>query len=340
MKTRLMRRSLLTPILLALLFVAAGQAFGQVDPSVLYHITAKHSGKCLDVAGGPGAIGNGVQVIQWDCNATGKNQQWTFTSVGDDYYKIIANHSNQSLDVFGGIFTLGNGVPVKQWDYQGSANQMWKLVPIPSEIGYYRIVAKHSGLSLDINGGPGATGNGAQAQQWEYWGGDNQKWKLTALTTTGACSADQIGSTLIGTAELTASRVSNNPFIQPINLRIDLTECRANVRVTNFPPITTREYPTAIGPNTTTVSLIAGGSGMLSPTRSLSVLVKLHFQHSLEMSQKTAHLGQPSDLTLTLYGQVAASGDVTLVGSGTFEGGFLNGSTGELRVTGRLSPSP
>jgi Ricin-type beta-trefoil lectin domain. len=333
-----MRTSLLTPILLALLFVAAGQAFGQ-DPSTFYHITAKHSGRCLDVAGGPGATGDGVQVIQRDCNA-GNSQKWKFTAVDDEYYKIVATHSGKALDVFGGIFTLVNGVAVKQWEYHGSANQMWKLVPIPSEAGYYKIVAKHSGLSLGIKGGPGATGNDAQAQQWGYWGGDNQKWKLTALTTTGACSADQIGSTLIGTAEMTASRVSNNPFIQPINLRIDLTECRANIRVTNFPPITTREYPTAIGPNTTTVSLIAGGSGMLSPTRSVSILLTLHFQHRLEMSPKTAYLGQPSDLTLTLRGQVAASGDVTLVGSGTFAGGFLNGSTGRLRVTGRLSPSP
>lgn len=340
MRTRLLRITLLTSILLAVTFAAAGQAFGQIDPAALYHITAKHSGKCLEVAGGPGATRDGVQVIQSECNA-GDNQKWKFTPVGNDYYKIVARHSEKALDVYGGILMLFNGAAVNQWEYHGGANQMWKLIPVPSEVGYYRIVAKHSGLSLDIAGGPAATAS-ARAQQWEYWGGNNQKWKLTDLTPRRVCATDQIGSTLVGgTSELTVDRVSSNPFRQPINLRIDFNECRAHVRV-NFSPITTGESPTPIGPNATTVSLIAGGSGFVSPTRSMNILLTLHFQHSLEMSPDPtiAALGRPSDLTLTLSGQVASGGDVTLAGAGTFVGGYLNGSTGRLRVTGRLSPSP
>jgi hypothetical protein len=60
-----MRAKLWTPTILSLLlFVAAGNAFGQFDESAWYRITAKHSGRCLAVAGGIGSLGNGVPVIQ------------------------------------------------------------------------------------------------------------------------------------------------------------------------------------------------------------------------------------------------------------------------------------
>ena len=77
MKTKLVRTSLLTVTLLALVCVAAGNAFAQLpDPSVQYHIVARHSGKCLHVASA--AVGNGARVVQWDCNE-GDNQKWQFT---------------------------------------------------------------------------------------------------------------------------------------------------------------------------------------------------------------------------------------------------------------------
>lgn len=175
MRTRLMRTSLLTPALLALLFVTAGSAFGMSpDPNTWYRVTAKHSGKCLDVTGG--SVGNGALVIQWDCH-NGDNQQWKFIPISAGYYKIIAKHSGKALDVFGGVFSAANGVVVEQWDYNGSANQMWFVDDIGD--GYYTITARHSGKSLDISGA--ATDNGAQLHQYDYWGGDNQKFRLTPI---------------------------------------------------------------------------------------------------------------------------------------------------------------
>jgi hypothetical protein len=177
MRTRLMRTSLWTPILLALL-CAAGNAFGEeLDAGALYQITAKHSGKCLDVSGGPGALGNGALVIQWDCNGA-TNQQWIFTSIGGGYYKILAKHSGKGLDVFGGVFSAANGVIVEQWDYNGSANQMWRVDPLGN--GYYSIIARHSGKALGIRGS--ATDNNAQAEQSDFIpGAANQMWKLTLI---------------------------------------------------------------------------------------------------------------------------------------------------------------
>jgi hypothetical protein len=165
---------------LALLFIAAGNAFGQqIDPSALYRITAKHSGKCLAVAGGNSFVNNGVGVIQWDCADTENNQKWQIIPVDGGLFKIIASHSGKSLDVRGGVDAQGNGAPVHQFEYLGNANQKWKLVPLGD--GYYQIIASHSGKSLDINGGPGARDNGPHAQQWDWVNGDNQKFRLTAL---------------------------------------------------------------------------------------------------------------------------------------------------------------
>ncbi|MER6316945.1 RICIN domain-containing protein [Streptomyces sp. NPDC001581] len=45
-----------------------------------YFIWAVHSGKCLDVAGGTGATGDGVNVFQWTCLGPEQtNQQWAFS---------------------------------------------------------------------------------------------------------------------------------------------------------------------------------------------------------------------------------------------------------------------
>jgi hypothetical protein len=42
----------------------------------------------------------------------------------------------------------------------------------------YKLTVRHSGRVLDVNGA--GTANGAAIQQWDYVGGDNQKWKLTS----------------------------------------------------------------------------------------------------------------------------------------------------------------
>jgi hypothetical protein len=177
MSDKLMRTTLSTSILLALLFVAASNAFGQFDPSALYQITAKHSGKCLTVSGGNAFVNNAVPVRQSDCRDTENNQKWQVLPVGFGFFKIIARHSGKALELRGGVGATGNGVATQQWDYVGAANQKWWLNPVGD--GFYQIVAAHSRRSLDVNGG--STDNEAQVQQWDYWGGDNQKWKFTLV---------------------------------------------------------------------------------------------------------------------------------------------------------------
>lgn len=142
-----------------------------------YIIVADHSGRCLDVIGGPAATGNGVRVQQWDCLGPAQtNQLWYFTEMGDGSYNIWAAHSGKCLDVVGGTGAIGDGTDVQQFSCLGPAqtNQRWFF---DSE---RNIWAYHSGRCLDIRGGPGATGNGARAQQWGcFWPSTaNQRWSL------------------------------------------------------------------------------------------------------------------------------------------------------------------
>ena len=60
---------------------AAVTAGGQqgLAAEVAGNLVAVHSGKCLDVVGGPTATGNDVPIQQWDClGSTQTNQIWNF----------------------------------------------------------------------------------------------------------------------------------------------------------------------------------------------------------------------------------------------------------------------
>ncbi len=329
-----MRISLLTPLLLAVLFITDSKAFADIDTTVLYNIIARHSGKCLDVSGGPGAVGNGVRVIQWDCNGE-DNQKWKFTSVGDGYYKIIAKHSGKGLDVFGGRFSTGNGVIVEQWDYNAGANQLWKLTSVGE--GYYHIQAKHSRKNLDIDLTPGATANGAGAQQWVYWGGDNQKFRLTALPGRPACPVtDPLISTFTGTAELRTTHPSAlGPFLSNVNLTVKFTDCRTNISIISFPPIS-NSFDTPLGQNTSTATLIQDGLGSFDSSTGRTVIpVTLGLANSIRIFGNST-----LPLRLLAEGVPAGTGTITLSGTGTFVGGALNGYQGALTVTGSFSPGP
>jgi hypothetical protein len=94
-----------------------------------YYVKALHSGKCLDVAHGTGAIDNGAHVQQYDCLGYAQsNQRWEVVSTGDPLtYYVKAAHSGRCLDVRGGTGATDNLVPLQQWDCLGYAqtNQRW-----------------------------------------------------------------------------------------------------------------------------------------------------------------------------------------------------------------------
>ncbi|USB34384.1 cellulase family glycosylhydrolase [Paenibacillus sp. YPG26] len=140
----------------------------------IYKVTAQHSGKSLEVAGGSSADGANVQ--QWTDNGR-PEQQWKAVDVGGGYYKLISQSSGKALDVEG-AFTH-DGANVHQWTDNGQANQKWKIVDVSG--GYYKLISGSSGKALDVAGG--STADGANVQQWTDNGNAQQKWKFTKVTT-------------------------------------------------------------------------------------------------------------------------------------------------------------
>lgn len=137
-----------------------------------YKITAKHSGKVLDVA--RGATNAGANVQQWD-DTDGTNQKWTVLDTGDGYYKLVSVNSGKVLDVASAA--TYDGANVQQWDDTNGTCQKWKIVD--NGDGSYKLVSAVSGKVLDV--ARGATNAGANVQQWSDTNGTNQKWEFTKV---------------------------------------------------------------------------------------------------------------------------------------------------------------
>ncbi|WP_434600621.1 RICIN domain-containing protein [Streptomyces sp. A5-4] len=90
------------------------------------------------------------------------------------WYQVINTGSGKCLDATGG--STSNGTRLQQWTCQAAnSNQLWQLQPTTG--GNYRVVSRNTTtLAWDVDGGPGATGNGASVHLWTYGGGTNQQW--------------------------------------------------------------------------------------------------------------------------------------------------------------------
>lgn len=165
-------------------------------------IVAKHSDKCLDVAGGPQATGNGVKIDQWTCSGE-SNQSWTLNDTGSGEYQLIAENSGKCLDVPSG--STANGVVLQQWDCDPGDKQLWRLQP--QSDGYYRIVSVATGKCVDVAGAN--TGDYADVHQWDCHNGGNQRWSLQVPGVTTTVVAKHSGKCLdvVGGPEATGNGV-------------------------------------------------------------------------------------------------------------------------------------
>lgn len=137
-----------------------------------YKITARHSGKSLDVKDFNNA--DNAEIIQWPyCG--GINQQWSITSVGDGFYRILSRSSSKALDVSN--ISKSDGAHVIQWSYWGGDNQLWYIADLGN--GFYKLISKNSKKALDVCGE--SRMDGATITQWTYNGGDNQQWKIEEI---------------------------------------------------------------------------------------------------------------------------------------------------------------
>ena len=102
-------------------------------------------------------------------------------------------------------------------------------------------------------------------------------------------------------------------------------------------------WPFLFGPNITTISQIGGGNGSYSKAAGTLVLpLKLRFDHSRDVPfyEEDSNLSIVFSTANPGGSPVTAAGAVTLTGSGVFSGGWLNGVTCTMVVTGTLAPLP
>lgn len=135
----------------------------------LYHIVAKHSGKCLDVT--DHSVRADTQLQQWDCSGS-LNQTFRINSAGKDLYTLTAEESVMRLKVAEGL--TANGSPlIQSTDFEGSGSQV-KFVLMPD--GSYQIRLADSGKCLEV--ADVSLQNEAKVQQWDCSGASHQTWVL------------------------------------------------------------------------------------------------------------------------------------------------------------------
>jgi len=134
-------------------------------------ITARHSGKVMDVVNSSTA--NNAEVKQWTWNG-GANQKWTFQDAGGGYVRLVNSHSGRCVDVAGS--STADGANVIQYTCGGGTNQQFQLVANGS---YFQLRARHSGKCLDVVSA--GTGDGTDIAQYPCNSGStNQQWSRTA----------------------------------------------------------------------------------------------------------------------------------------------------------------
>lgn len=127
------------------------------------------SSKCVDVPARNTA--DNVGIIQWTCNG-GPNQKMTFKPVTGkvDVYTLVFDHSNKCLHVPG----TANGTDLVQNTCDNSTSQQFKLESVGDNL--YKLTAQNSGKGLDVENY--STADNGKIQQWDFVGGQNQKWRV------------------------------------------------------------------------------------------------------------------------------------------------------------------
>lgn len=141
---------------------------------VPYYITNKFNGKSLDLTGG--VTEDGIQIQQWGLSG-GSHQEWRIVAVDDTYCKILSmKDESKCIAVDGNDKT--DGLNVELQTYTGADNQLFKIVQDGAFCG---IVSKCSGDMSGLDVYAWSEENGGVINQWNYWGGACQMWKLTPV---------------------------------------------------------------------------------------------------------------------------------------------------------------
>lgn len=151
----------------------AGDKLG-IDSGRVYYLTAKHSGKRLEVPND--AINqNAAGLRQWSARSTDedRNQLWRFDEIEQGSWRLTNLASGKILDLPGS--STANSVQLQQYADNGGDNQRWVINR--TDDGYFIITSKASGKNMDVDGV--SAQDGAEVHQHQDTGNDNQLWSIT-----------------------------------------------------------------------------------------------------------------------------------------------------------------
>ena len=142
-----------------------------------YSITARHSGKALDIAGS--SVANGTYIYQWTVVPSSPFQKWLASTQGGAQLAFTNVGTQKVLEVGG--YAMGDGGGIQQWQWAGHNWQKWRLEMSDQDSGgfWYKLVNVGSGKVADVSGA--FANNGASIQQYSSWGGTNQQWRFSVV---------------------------------------------------------------------------------------------------------------------------------------------------------------
>jgi hypothetical protein len=177
-------------------------------------VVARHSGKCLDVTGGPGATQPGAPIEQWRCTGA-RNQDWTIRDAGLGRVQLLARHSNLCLTALG----TADGAGLQQGECGTADAQLWRVVGVAGIPGEYQLVSHASNTCAGIVSGATTLADGGVAELRACVAANqNQRWTIRAYAAgtrdvrLQPFASDSIWNTAIGAgAQYVPSAISPNP---------------------------------------------------------------------------------------------------------------------------------
>lgn len=151
-------------------------AIDEVDGGAYYTVRARCSGFYMDVCGGQSTDGTYVQVYRGNESAA---QKWRFIPAGvqdiqnGEYYIMSDVAVDRSLDIEN-VSTENEANVIINPRSIGKNSQIFTVTSLNN--GFYRLLNKNSGKSLDIY--KGESYRGTNVQQYEYHGGKSQQWAI------------------------------------------------------------------------------------------------------------------------------------------------------------------
>jgi len=102
----------------------------------------------------------------------GEDQKFSMERLSDNTYKITSQHSKRVLAIVAS--KMHQGAAVIQYDWLNIDDQHWYIIDCGN--GYYKLIIKHSGQAMDVQGSK--TANGTRIQQYYDNGTSAQRFRL------------------------------------------------------------------------------------------------------------------------------------------------------------------